>query len=115
DLSGPFYDFEAFSGLPWLGFTRRAPVDSPDLYPAVSSNLAQSVLVGGSGEASARDEAKHFKSGFRAPPQSEVETFRLQPDVPQHQRQPPALPVKGDILECCYTWQGRLQLLLNSK
>ncbi|OLP78727.1 hypothetical protein AK812_SmicGene41066 [Symbiodinium microadriaticum] len=86
---------EAFSGLPWLGFTRRAPVDSPDLYPAVSSNLAQSVLVGGSGEASARDEAKHFKSGFRAPPQSEVETFRLQPDVPQHQRQPPALPVKG--------------------
>lgn len=106
---------EAFSGLPWLGFTRRAPVDSPDLYPAVCTSLAQSVLVGGSGEASARDEAKHFKSGFRAPPQSEVETFSLQPDVPQHQRQPPALPVKGDILECCYTWQGRLQLLLNSK
>jgi len=106
---------KAFYGLPFLGFTRQVPSDSPNLYPDIASNMAQSLLVGGNGGASARDQTTHFKSGFKAPPQHEVQTFSLQPDLPPHKRQAPVEPTVGDVLECRYTWEGRLQMFLNDQ
>jgi len=103
-----------FSGLPWLGFTRRRPTDAPGLYPAVASYLAQSILVGGDGEASARDGEQNFtRNSFRKPSQHDVATWYLDTDVPSHKRKAPAELSRGDILQCCYTWEGRILLYLN--
>ncbi|CAK9021759.1 unnamed protein product [Durusdinium trenchii] len=105
----------AFAGLPFMGFTRQVPNDCPSLYADIATNTAQSLLVGGCGEASARDQPTHFKSGFKAPPQSEVQTFSHQPDLLRHQRTAPQEPEIGDILECRYTWQGQIQMLINDQ
>ena len=72
-------------------------------------------MLGGCGEASCRDQETHYRSGFKAAPQEEVQTFSLQPELARHQRRAPAEVAKGDVLECRYTWQGRLQMLLNQK
>jgi len=106
---------KAFCGLPFLGFTRQVPSDCPTLYPDVATNMAQSLLLGGDGGASARDQLSHFKSSFRAPPQHEVQTFSLQPDLPRNKRQAPAEPNVGDILEGRYTSAGLLQMFLNDQ
>jgi len=99
-----------FEGLPLLGFTRRRPCeDDRNLYPSVAKCLGQSVLLGGCGEASARDQVEHFQIGFKGPPASEVQTWRLEPEVPSHHRKAPVGLRPGDHLECCYMWGGRLQ------
>jgi len=104
-----------FHGLPVLGFTRRRPTDSPDLYPSVARCMGSSVLVGACGEAFARDSPEHFRMGFRQPPPREVQTWSLQPDVPPHKRKPPVDVQPGDVLKCVYRSEGRLQLLRNDQ
>uniref|UniRef100_A0A7S2J9Z7 PAS domain-containing protein n=1 Tax=Alexandrium andersonii TaxID=327968 RepID=A0A7S2J9Z7_9DINO len=103
----------AFEGLPLLGFTRRRPTDEPGQYPAVARCLGRSVLVGASGEAFARDQEHHFKVGFKKIPESEVASWSIDPDVPVHMRRAPVRPRVGDILECRYTLEGRIQFWLN--
>jgi len=95
-----------FQSLPFFGVTRCKPTSSMRL-PRVAKCLAQSVLVGGTGEASARDQDSNFKMGFRKPPSSEVMTWSspLPEDLKINKR---------DILECIYTWEGHIQLRLNS-
>eukprot|EP00440_Ansanella_granifera_P056148 gb/GFBE01060856.1/.p1 GENE.gb/GFBE01060856.1/~~gb/GFBE01060856.1/.p1 ORF type:complete len:514 (+),score=82.16 gb/GFBE01060856.1/:1-1542(+) len=105
-----------FQGLPLLGFTRREPTDTPGLFPcSVAKCLGQSLLVGGFGEAFARDQVEHFPMQFKQPPEEEVAYWSLQPDLPQHQKEAPATLRPGDILQCRYTWEGRVQLLLNGE
>merc|ERR1719359_1796915 len=77
---------ESFEGLPVLGFTSREPLDNIDLYPVVSKCLGKSVLVGGIGEAFARDQHEHFKMGFRMPPAKEIERWALNKDKPSHRQ-----------------------------
>jgi PAS domain-containing protein len=103
----------SFMGLPVLGFTRRRPVDSPDLYPSVSRCLGASVLVGACGEGFARDKLEHFKIGFKQPPQDEVQTYALHPDAPPQKRTPPVQLQAGDVLRCAYTLSGRIILFHN--
>jgi len=100
----------SFAGLPLLGFTRRKPQDHAKLYSTTAKGLGASVLVGAMGEAFAREQYEHFVIGFKQPPQSEVKTFSMQPDVPAHKRVPPVCLSQGDILECNYTWEGRIQM-----
>jgi len=95
-----------FKSLPSIGVTRREPTSNM-LFPRVAKCLAESILIGGTGEASVRDQNTNFKIGFRAPPPSEVMTWSSQ--------LPEDLKInEGDILECIYTWEGRIQLFLNS-
>jgi hypothetical protein len=76
-------------------------------FPRVAKCLAESVLDGGAGEASARDQDSNFEMGFRTAPSNEVMTWSSQ--------LPEDLKInEGDILECIYTWEGRMQLRLNS-
>jgi len=105
---------KAFEGLPLLGFTRRRPADEPGLHPEVARCLGRSVLVGGSGEAFARDKEEHFRVGFKKIPQSEVASWCMDPEVPVHMRRAPVRPQVGDTLECRYTLEGRIQYWLNS-
>eukprot|EP00913_Durusdinium_trenchii_P023962 g22504.t1 len=100
----------AFAGLPFMGFTRQVPNDCPSLYADIATNTAQSLLVGGCGEASARDQPTHFKSGFKAPPQSEVQTFSHQPDLLRHQRTAPQEPEIGER-----RGDERIQMLINDQ
>lgn len=102
-----------FEGLPTIGFTRRRPTDSPDLYPAVCRCLGASVLVGACGEAFARDQWEHFKIGFKQPPQDQVASWSTHPNLPAHKRRPPCTVQQGDILGCLYTVSGHLQLWRN--
>mmetsp|Transcript_103222 Transcript_103222/g.205163 ORF Transcript_103222/g.205163 Transcript_103222/m.205163 type:complete len:481 (+) Transcript_103222:68-1510(+) len=97
-----------FRGLPLLGFTRRRPVDEPGLYPAVAQCLAESVFIGGSCQAFARDQKTNFEMGFRQPPPSEVQTW----SAPEAAGANVQLQI-GDVLECSYLWEGHLQLRLN--
>jgi len=103
-----------FVGLPFLGFTRRKPEDAADLYPSIAKCCGQSVLIGGCGEAYARDQQGHYAIGFKKPPISEIASWTLEPDVPQHKRKPPIVIAAGDRLGCLYTFDGRLQLWRNS-
>mmetsp|Transcript_46034 Transcript_46034/g.127868 ORF Transcript_46034/g.127868 Transcript_46034/m.127868 type:complete len:540 (+) Transcript_46034:55-1674(+) len=107
----------AFSGLPFLGFTRRRPsADDTNLYPSVSKCLAQSVLIGGaSDEAFARDKLSHFVMGFKKPPQDEISSWPKAPLAAPNNRRSPAHLHAGDHLECRYTWEGRLQLWRNGE
>lgn len=102
-----------FSGLPVLGFTKRRPVDNADLYPAVVRCLGSSVLVGGCGEAFARDKHEHFVMGFKQPPKSEVQYWTTQAELPPHERAPPVTLEAGDLLQCTYLKEGCIQLLQN--
>jgi len=104
-----------FDGLPLIGFTRRKPMDHPDLYPPVCRCLGLSVLVGACGEAFARDQQEHFRIGFKPPPQSEVQSWSLQPDLPPHKRRPPAAVQPGDVFGCMYTRRGHIQLWRNGE
>jgi hypothetical protein len=104
---------QTFDGLPLVGFTKRKPTDSTDLYPMVSRCLGSSALIGACGEAVARDQHDHFKIGFKQPPQDEVETWSLEPNLPPHKRRPPVSIQAGDVLGCMYTNEGRLQLWHN--
>jgi len=98
-----------FEGLPLLGFTRRQPGDTPDLYPIVASCLGESVLVGGQGcQAYARDQHEHFVMGFKLPPQHEVQTWPTPVSGPRRLR-------VGDIVKCRYTLAGTIQFLLNDE
>jgi len=105
-----------FQGYPVLGFTRKRPTDNPDLYPTVAKCLGQSLLIGGgNAEASARDQPSNFQIGFKQPPQSEVQTWCEEPDIPAHKRKKmPQLNV-GDILQCKYGYDGALQLWVNGR
>jgi hypothetical protein len=99
-----------FENFPLLGFTRRKPVDEPGLYPTVAQCLGESVFIGGSCQAFARDHVSNFEMGFRPPPQSEVQTWSA----------PLALHINvqlqtGDVLECLYSWEGHLLLQLNGR
>jgi hypothetical protein len=102
-----------FSGLPFVGFTTRRPCGEADGLPQLSKCLAESVVVGGCGEAFARDKSTHYVMGFKPPPATEIQSWSLQPDLPSHQREPPAVARVGDEIECRYTWDGRLQFLVN--
>lgn len=104
-----------FDGLPIMGFTRRKPTDTSDLYPTVCRCLGASVLVGACGEAFARDQLHHFRIGFKPPPQTEVASWSVQPDVPPHKRRAPVGVVPGDVFGCLYTNEGRLQLWRNGE
>jgi len=104
---------QTFEGLPMMGFTRRQPVDRPDLYPTVCRCLGASVLVGACGEAFARDQWEHFKIGFKPPPQTEVASWSTQPAVPPHKRRPPVSVTRGDIYGCMYTKGGHIQFWRN--
>mmetsp|Transcript_74013 Transcript_74013/g.176164 ORF Transcript_74013/g.176164 Transcript_74013/m.176164 type:complete len:743 (+) Transcript_74013:148-2376(+) len=104
---------EKFVGFPLLGFTRRQPSDSVSLYPVVSKCLGASLLVGACGEAFARDQNENFNIGFKQPPQTEIQSWILQADVPPQRRAPPVPLKSGDVLQCIYTWSGRIQLLSN--
>jgi len=104
---------QTFNGLPVLGFTKRRPADTPDLYPAVTRCLGCSVLVGASGEAFARDSYEHFEMGFKQPPQSEVQYWSLQSHLPPHERVPPSKIQPGDVLQCLYLKEGHIQMLQN--
>jgi len=96
-----------FKSLPSIGITRRKPTSNMPL-PRVAKCLAESVFIGGVGEASARDQESNFQMGFRAPPPSEL--MNLSSQLPEDLKLN-----EGDILECIYTNEGRIQLLLNSK
>jgi len=106
----------SFQGYPVLGFTRKRPTDNPDLYPVVAKCLGQSLLIGGAhNEACARDQPSNFQMGFRQPPQSEIQTWCEEPDIPVHKRKKmPQLNV-GDILQCKYGYDGALQLWVNGR
>lgn len=97
-------------GLPLLGFTRREPMDSPDLYPQFGMCLGQSVLVGYDGNAFARDQCSNFVIGFKKPPQDEIAV--LSPKQQQLNSESPRISI-GDILRCVYTRLGVIQLWLN--
>lgn len=101
---------QTFEGLPMMGFTRRKPLDRPDLYPAVCRCMGASVLVGACGEAFARDQWEHFKIGFKPPPQHEVASWSTQPNVLPHKRRPPVSVEAGDVFGCLYTRDGHIQL-----
>lgn len=102
-----------FEGLPIMGFTRRKPMDKPDLYPTVCRCLGASVLVGACGEAFARDQMEHFRIGFKQPPQTEVASWSMQPEVPPHKRRAPVAILPGDVFGCLYTNEGHIQLWRN--
>jgi len=104
---------QTFDGLPLMGYTSLKPVDRPELYPAVCRCLGSSVLTGACGEAFARDKLEHFKMGFKSPPQTEVESWSTQPNVPMHKRRSPVPAMPGDIFGCLYTRDGRIQLWRN--
>jgi hypothetical protein len=110
----------AFKGWPVLGFTRRQPSDTPNLYPSTSRFLGASCLIGGVGEATARDPLEHlFPPGMmglrrtQAHSAMEISEYWLQPELPLYKREPPVDLEAGDMLECRYTWKGQLQLFLN--
>lgn len=98
----------SWNGLPILGFTRRRPVDSPDLYPRLGWCLGQSVLVGMDGQAFARDQATNFVLGFKSAPTEGVAKWNQDAAF-----RCPQLSV-GDVLRCVYTLSGRIQYYLNS-
>jgi len=102
-----------FSGLPFVGFTTRRPCGQSGGLPLLSKCLAESVVVGGCGEAFARDKSTHYVMGFKPPPATEIQSWSLQPDLPTHKREPPAVAREGDEIECRYTWDGRLQFFVN--
>lgn len=102
---------DSFLGLPVLGFTRRAPQDKADLFPAAVRCLGSSVLIGADGEAFARDKHDHFKIGFKAPPQTEVQRW-----APASKPEPASLKLKsGDVLRCSYTSAGHMELQRNGE
>mmetsp|Transcript_11803 Transcript_11803/g.26763 ORF Transcript_11803/g.26763 Transcript_11803/m.26763 type:complete len:762 (+) Transcript_11803:113-2398(+) len=104
---------DKFVGFPILGFTQQRPRDDVSLYPVVSKCLGASVLLGACGEAFARDQVTNYNIGFKQPPQSEIQTWVMQADVPPQRRGPPVPLKSGDELQCIYTRKGRLQLLSN--
>jgi len=103
-----------FNGLPVLRFTRRQPVDEPELYPVVSRCLGSILLIGASGEAFARDKSDNFVMGFKPPPNSEIQTWALRHDLPSHKRSPPVQIQPGDLLQCVYLRGGIIQMWRNS-
>mmetsp|Transcript_21314 Transcript_21314/g.47081 ORF Transcript_21314/g.47081 Transcript_21314/m.47081 type:complete len:669 (+) Transcript_21314:39-2045(+) len=102
-----------FEGFPLLGFTRRKPVDAPDLFPSVARCLGSSIFIGACGEAFVRDKLEHFSIGFKPPPKEEIESWTNQGDLPQHKRRQPVNLEKGDILGCQYTRNGHIKLWRN--
>lgn len=98
------------NGLPLLGFTRRRPTDSPDLYPKLAKGLGQSVLIGLDGKAFARDQHEHYVMGFKPPTSDQISSWS--PGLPK--TFPPKLSI-GDLLRCVYTRTGLLQVFLNSE
>lgn len=105
----------SFKGLPLLGFTQKRPCDDADLYPSVAKCLGKSVLVGGFGEAYARQKEDNFRLGFKAPPQDEIESWTSQPEIGLHKKVEPVALCAGDTIGCCYTWDGHLQMTHNHK
>jgi len=101
---------DRFRNLPLLGFTSRRPVDEPGLYPAVTQCLAESVFIGGSCQAFARDHVSNFEMGFGPSPPGEVQTW----SAPQALLADVQLQT-GDVLECLYLWEGHLHLRLNGR
>jgi hypothetical protein len=99
----------SFLGLPLLGVTRRRPTESSDLYPSVAKALGESVLIGGRGEAFARDKTANFVVGFKFPPRDEIEEWTLEPDAPRHLRTAPVTLVTNDVVECRYTLDGHIE------
>mmetsp|Transcript_54171 Transcript_54171/g.155652 ORF Transcript_54171/g.155652 Transcript_54171/m.155652 type:complete len:797 (+) Transcript_54171:83-2473(+) len=103
----------SFTGLPFLGFTRRRPVDAPDLFPTVSRCLGCSILIGGLGEAFRREQHAHYKMGFKPPPRDEVMAWRFDHDIQPSKRKPPVTVKAGDVLRCLWSRDGAIQLSAN--
>jgi len=102
---------DAFKGLPVLGFTKRQPTDSVDLFPTVGRCLGSSVLIGADAEAFARDQCDHFNIGFKKPPPEEVQHWA------RHTSGEPSFPklTAGDLLQCTYSCEGWITLRQNGE
>jgi PAS domain-containing protein len=104
-----------FQGFPFLGFTKRRPQDLPDLYPGISRCCGSSVLIGGCGEAFARDQCNHFRLRFKQPSSEEIQQWAADPSVPAHMRKPHVDVEAGDVLQCTYFRNGHLKLERNGE
>eukprot|EP00928_Gymnodinium_smaydae_P040675 TRINITY_DN27565_c0_g2_i1.p1 TRINITY_DN27565_c0_g2~~TRINITY_DN27565_c0_g2_i1.p1 ORF type:complete len:436 (+),score=46.52 TRINITY_DN27565_c0_g2_i1:74-1381(+) len=104
---------DAFKSWPFLGFTRKKPSISESLYPTHAKCFAASVVIGGDGEAYARDQPEHLKLGFKRPREDELAQFLSEPEIPTQQRKSPTRLHVGDVLTCRYSWDGQLQMELN--
>jgi len=105
----------SFQGMPLLGFTRRRPRDESGLHPQVSTCLGESLFIGKQGQAFARDKPGNFAIGFKQPPQNEVQTWSSSGSAtvaPSAEAETDVLKA-GDILQCVWTINGRLELWQN--
>lgn len=100
-----------FSGLPLLGFTKRAPKDTPDLYPSSGPWCGASVMVGMDSQAFARDQFEHYGVMDECPSIADLEVFSLDPPPPSDSQS----VVHGDVLCCKYFNNGHIALELNDK
>eukprot|EP00930_Biecheleria_cincta_P029434 TRINITY_DN20487_c0_g1_i1.p1 TRINITY_DN20487_c0_g1~~TRINITY_DN20487_c0_g1_i1.p1 ORF type:complete len:430 (+),score=70.15 TRINITY_DN20487_c0_g1_i1:61-1350(+) len=96
------------SRLPFLGFTCTSPMEVEakkcffgDL--PHSFCLAESVMIGGTGEAWMRQQAEHLKPELgKKLEQSGAQRKHLTPDVPEYRRMAPLALKAGDLLGCRY-------------
>lgn len=105
-----------FVGFPYLGFTRKQPEDNPDLYPLAMKCLGQSVIVGGMGEATARDQLENYVMGFKKPPADDISVWLGKGSAGSAGPSPKDSPCElrpGDVLQCCYTHDGHIQMSIN--
>eukprot|EP00928_Gymnodinium_smaydae_P077569 TRINITY_DN6095_c0_g1_i1.p1 TRINITY_DN6095_c0_g1~~TRINITY_DN6095_c0_g1_i1.p1 ORF type:complete len:428 (+),score=42.92 TRINITY_DN6095_c0_g1_i1:63-1346(+) len=103
----------AFRSWPLLGFTRKGPSASESLYPSVAKCLRASLMVGGDGEAFARDQDDNLELGFKRPSAEQLTQLCSCSDLPPGQRKGPGELKVGDVLTCRYTWEGNLELRWN--
>jgi hypothetical protein len=105
----------SFEGFPLLGFTKRMPKATEDIYPTVSKCLGSSVLIGGCGEAFARDKFDHFEMRFKQPAVEDLQQWAADASVPSNLRKPHVQLQPGDILCCRYSCSGHLTLERNGE
>lgn len=96
------------SRLPFLGFTCTSPteVETKRCFFGElphSFCLAESVMIGGTGEAWMRQQAEHLKPELgKKPEQSGAQRQHLTPELPEHKRTAPLALNAGDVLGCRY-------------
>lgn len=112
---GEAFTRRLFSGLPLLGFTKRAPEDKPDLYPFIGHYCGASVMVGAGGQAFARDQFEHYCVSEEPPSIADVQMFSLDPSLPSDLQRAPVQPQSGDELCCRYFRNGHIVLEMNDE
>lgn len=96
------------SRLPFLGFTCTSPteVETKRCFFGElphSFCLAESVMIGGTGEAWMRQQAEHLKPELgKKLEQSGAQRKHLTPELPEHKRIAPLALNAGDVLGCRY-------------